>query len=542
MWINKLQKTYLSNPDLIGKINESGAPSVCPPYHTTMTADAEIVISMDGDFVSVRALEKSERGTIVQCTEASENRTGAPSPMGLADRLKYLAGDHPEAEKFHGAYMDALTDWYESPFGLPEVGAVVKYLHKGHLIADLVQAGLLRQEAGKIAEKWDKKWGPKPALYALTYSPLKTAARFCVVDKNGEVINLSHTKNVQESWIAYQNSKADDVGLCYATGEIGQLSRFSPNKIRYPSDRAKLISRGGEDIGRMPIADAMQIGKEANDQAHAMLRYLVSEYGSDNDGQIVLAWNVSGKQLPPRLITSSTKQICESCDISQLEDIKGLYDQDGESAVIVLNAPTKGRLSITYYREMTTGDLLDRVVDWHRKLSRGPACNAPGIDAIAKMDNAGSQRTTDILVGCLVDGLPIPATFSKRFADLAESKIQQGGGDWETFVACAVMRGAGEKVDPSGRDYILGRCLGVCKAAEKRIHPVCLADSLHKQYRLCPARTLSQLCQQLSQQLPARWDKRIESALDGIGVDDYNNNPISPAYLIGYKDAIDGIE
>lgn len=541
MWINKLQKTYLSYPELIGKVNDSGAPPVCPPYHTTMTTEIEIVISMDGNFVSAQALEKSERGTIVQCTEVSESRTNMPSPMGLTDRLKYLAGDHPEAEKFHSEYMAALTDWCGSSFGLPEVRAVAKYLRKGCLISDLVHAGLLRQEAGKIADKWDKEWGPKPTLYALTYSPLKTAARFCVVSKSGEVINLSHAKNVQESWITYQNSKADDVGLCYATGEIGQLSRFSPNKIRYPSDRAKLISRGGEDIGRMPIADAMQVGKEANDQAHAMLRYLVSEYGSDNDGQIVLAWNVSGKQLPPCLVTSSTKKICESAGISQLEDITGLYDRDGESAVIVLNAPTKGRLSITYYREMTTGALLDRVVDWHRKLSRGPACNAPGIDAIAKMDNAGSQRTTDILVGCLVDGLPIPTTFSKRFADLAESKIQQGKGDWETFVACAVMRGTGEKVDPSGRDYVFGRCLGVCKNAEKHIHSTCIADSLHRQYRQSPARTLAQLCQQLSQQLPARWDKRIEAALDGIGVDDYNNTPISPAYLIGYKDAIDGV-
>lgn len=540
--IDKLQKTYLSNLNLVGETNDSGAPAVCPAYHTISEAEIEIAVSMDGDFVSARALKKLDRATFAQCTEKSENRTSVPCPMGLTDRLKYLAGDHPEAEKFHGPYMDALDEWCNSPFGVPEVQAVAAYLRKGCLIADLVHAGLLhRMESGKIAEKWDKEWGPKPGLYALAYSPMKTAARFCVVDKNGEAINLSRAKNVQESWIAYQNSKVDDIGLCYATGEIGQLSRFSPNKIRYPSDRAKLISRSGEDIGRMPIADAMQIGKEANDQAHAMLRYLVSEYGSDNNGQIVLAWNVSGKQLPPRLITSSTKQICDICDISQLDEIKGLYDPNRESAVIVLNAPTKGRLSITYYREMTTGALLDRVVDWHRKLSRGPSCNAPGIDAIAKMDSAaGSQRTTDILVGCLVDGLPIPAAFSRRFAGLAESKIQQGKGDWETYVACAVLRGTEEKVDPSGRDYIFGRCLGVCKAAEKHIHPMCLADNL-QQYRQSPARTLSQLCQQLSQQLPARWDKKIESALDGIGVDDYNNTPISPAYLIGYKDAIDGI-
>lgn len=96
-WLKNLYDTYENNRHLIGKFgrNATGKEyTLIPISHTTQSAQIEVSLDSKGNFVSANVVEKSDSSTIIPCTEVSANRTSAPVPHPLCDKLVYVAGDY----------------------------------------------------------------------------------------------------------------------------------------------------------------------------------------------------------------------------------------------------------------------------------------------------------------------------------------------------------------------------------------------------------------------------------------------------------------
>lgn len=97
-----------------------------------------------------------EMTTIIPCTEESSARTSGLVPHPLVDKLQYVAEIIKiwgEKESCWDKYILQLEKWCNSPYGNPEINAVLNYLKKGTLIRDLVNEKILLLMAIGICSK-----------------------------------------------------------------------------------------------------------------------------------------------------------------------------------------------------------------------------------------------------------------------------------------------------------------------------------------------------------------------------------------------------
>ena len=145
-WIERCYEIYDRNSHFIGNM-DSGKMPLVPVAHTTQQVHIEVRISGNGEFRGARVLGPEEITTIIPCTEESSARTSGAVPHPLVDKLQYLAGDYKlfggEKESCWKPYIEGLKAWCDSPYGTPEIKAVLSYLTKGVLIADLVNERIL---------------------------------------------------------------------------------------------------------------------------------------------------------------------------------------------------------------------------------------------------------------------------------------------------------------------------------------------------------------------------------------------------------------
>ena len=84
-----------------------------PPFHTTVTAQIQVVINTDGDFEGASRVESEDKLTVIPVTEKSGSRTAGKAPHPFCDNLRYLAGDYGryvedekgDAGSYHEMYM-----------------------------------------------------------------------------------------------------------------------------------------------------------------------------------------------------------------------------------------------------------------------------------------------------------------------------------------------------------------------------------------------------------------------------------------------------
>lgn len=401
-WMQKLYETYEANTEEVGVMPQNNKPPLLPIYHATQQAQIEAVIDMDGNWCCGKGrviTDKADMTTIIPCTEKSGNRTSAPEPHPLFDKLQYLAGDYVkygEAKKYSfDAYLELLSAWCDSPYGMPQLKAVRAYLQKKRLIQDLADDGLLyRDEAGAFPAKWTgEKEDTPPIFKAVTNGQLDAFVRFRVHGIQPEEA-LWKDKEIWQSWIAFENSMQGEQDVCYVLGENAPVSELSPRKIRNPGDGAKLISSndtsGFTFRGRFDTArEALRVGRETSEKAHNALRWLIGRQGYVNDSQVVLAWAIK-TPLPQKLICGNAsvankelqamfgvppKPVCTNGEVfarefkKALKGYRGNLAQGESVAVIGLDSATPGRLSVFYYRELRAVDLLDRVAHWHNTCS-----------------------------------------------------------------------------------------------------------------------------------------------------------------------------
>ena len=150
--LERCYQTYEKNKAQVGKPSTSlrtgwEAPVLLPVAHTTQKINIEVSLAANGTFRTAGVVLATDMTTVIPCTEGSSARTSGAVPHPLVDKLQYIAGDYAarggKKKPMWTEYPDQLRAWCDSPFGLDNVRAVLRYLEKGTPIADLVACGAL---------------------------------------------------------------------------------------------------------------------------------------------------------------------------------------------------------------------------------------------------------------------------------------------------------------------------------------------------------------------------------------------------------------
>lgn len=524
-WIEKLYRTYENNLGCIGDPNDP--TPLLPVSHTTQNAQIHVVIDGKGNFLRASVISKIDAKTIIPATEEAAGRAGSkPACFPLCDKLQYVAGDFLEfggrvtsgfasrpCEPHHN-YLKLLSGWCESTFGHPKIGAVLEYVKRGKVVSDLVEAGVLQTDNGRLIAQWNGKAGETPEIFRVIQSTGGASdafLRFSVESPGDPQSALWTDPAAWDSWASYYASQKTLRGLCYVTGEKDFLADQHPAKIRNSGDKAKLISSNDSSgftfRGRFILPDeACGVGFQVTQKAHSALRWLIARQGRRDGDQAVVAWAVSGADLPdPQADTFSllfgdqqtpppqggytAKQVGVALS-RKISGYKAKLTLADDVVVMGLDAATPGRMAIRYYRELTGSELLARVQAWHegcvwqqrfgreRVFVGAPAPRDIAETAYGRRDEKLRKATVERLLPCVIDGAPIPR-------DLVESCVRRAGNkngvdewEWEKAlgIACALYKfhykersyQMALERDRTTRDYLYGRLLALAEHLENR--------------------------------------------------------------------------
>lgn len=535
-WILKLYQTYENCQSEIGRISSAGdetnekAP-LLPVAHTTMNAQLELTLNRKGECKDVKVLEKKRGVTVIPCTEESASRSGtAPIHHPLFDKLQYMAGDYEsyggkKGREFYENYINDLELWCDSSFANEKVKIICDYLKKGRLIGDLVEyGGLICGEDGLLLEKWNGRKEDTPAIFkALPGSQLDAAVRI-KVDILGDMIpEIWKDPQVYQDYIGYYLNSRQDQSLCYATGEWASCSELHPKKIVPFEANAKLVSandtQGFTYRGRFDTSgQVVGLSYEVSQKAHNALRWLIDKQGYTIDKQCFLAWGTKDQLIPP--ITGSALDLVELFERRDREETTGYTNEafakrmnralagyganlktNAEVVILGLLAATPGRLSITFYRELTGNVFLENLRKWHETCSwqhrygvdketrkRFPFLGAPspkdiiavgyGSNCNDKLKRAFMER----ILCCIADAGRFPVDMMRTVVNKASNLIsfkEEWERDKTLTIACALYRKyyfdqVKEELpmqlerNRTDRSYLYGRLLAVVHYMELR--------------------------------------------------------------------------
>lgn len=425
-WMQKLYRTYESI--LEQGVTDDTEP-LTPVGHTIQNAHIVIVIDGQGNFQTARVMPP-KTAILLPATESSENRTSGEAPHPLADKIQYVAKDYAnyggEKKAYFDGYLKQLKAWCESPFTHPKVQAVLNYVAKGRVVADLVEAGIFPLDSeGKVLNKWEGE-GDAPPIFSVlpkTKGEIEFGSALVCwqVEIAGDVHSQTWTdKTIQQSWADYAASEKAEKGFCLVQGKEAVISTMHPAKLRHTGDKAKLISSndtaGYTFRGRFATAEeAASISADVSAKAHSALRWLISRQGIRNGDQVTVAWAISGKPIPSPMKDISTEldwADMENWDISAVKNSdetavqrlpenseaspdwsvnigraaaqiikKKLHGYQAELkdheqiSLIMLDSATPGRMALTYYQEFLPADYfanLDAWIDdfsWYQRYS-----------------------------------------------------------------------------------------------------------------------------------------------------------------------------
>ncbi|RZB32334.1 MAG: CRISPR-associated protein Csd1 [Desulfobacteraceae bacterium Eth-SRB2] len=418
-WMAKLYETY--EPGIaLGLPDEE---NLMPISHTLQNAHINIVIDGEGNFKRASVLEKTQ--IILPATEKSAGRSGkAPPPHPLADKLQYVAKDYPDfggENSFYSEYHTLLATWCEYEFAHQKAQAVLKYIDKGEVIADLVAANILHvDEYKRLRKEWPFEvtaGNPQPIIFKILpkkqdkkskekYTDQGSALVCWSVEENGDPTSNTWTdQSLQQNWTDFDALAEGAKGLCFISGQEQKLAANHPAKLRHTGDKAKLVSandmsgftfRGRFTDTKKSIAangsQSVGISLDVTQKAHNALRWLISRQGYRNGDQVYVTWAVSGKDIPKSLSDSWSllgddivldpeikqeepqHQVDQSVDLGEsfahkfnnyLRGYRAKLEPNEQIVVMGLDSATPGRMGIIYYRELLVCEFLDRIHDWH---------------------------------------------------------------------------------------------------------------------------------------------------------------------------------
>ncbi|MDY4182095.1 MAG: type I-C CRISPR-associated protein Cas8c/Csd1 [Pseudoflavonifractor sp.] len=489
--LQKACETYDCHARYAGLLRE-GHETLAPISHILTSAQIEITLDQDGNFVNARAVDKTEPKIVIPVTEESGGRSGtAPLPHPLCDKLKYLAGYD---EKKHTLYVDQLTNWADSPYGHPKLRPILAYVKGGTILADLARSNVIQlDEAGQ----------PKNG---------DALVRWRVVGLNEEDSRCWTDQSLFRAFIDYYRAKTEQQAqaLCMIGGKPARPASQHPKGIiPLCGGNAKLISSNDSSgfTYRGRFSEDWQgatVSYEASQKAHNALRWLAAEQGTQvvYGGRAFLCWNPQGKKVcgvtGPFRITAEPVIAPTEYQEDLRKTLLGYKAELPDSAGVVIaafDAATTGRLSLTYYNELMGSDFLQRLYDWDASCcwpSRSGAIWSPSLLQIVncafgtqqgqflKTDDRVLKQQMQRLVSCRVDRAKLPADLKQALVQRASRPLAYEPAVREKilFTACAVLRKYyfdrnkeewNMELDPGRHDrsYQFGRLLAVLEKVER---------------------------------------------------------------------------
>src|SRR3990167_6657426 len=528
-WIHKLYETYENCQSMVDKIASEKEVPLLPICHSTNKVQIEIVIDHQGTFKRARVVSKDDARTIIPCTESSGGRTSGEAPHPLCDKLQYVAKDYAEyggsKNSYFAKYQSELEKWCTSQYKHPKALAVFDYIKKGRVIEDLISyQALIIGDDGKLIDKPEKKSKDAPDIFKVLKDQSEAFIRWEVEIPDDKCPKVWEDKTLWQNWINFYSNIKQEKTLCYVTGKELLGAEQHPAKLRNDGDKAKLISSndtsGFTFRGRFTDAgQACGVGFEVTQKAHRALRWLISRQGYRNGDQAIVAWATSGAEIPDPLADplailgedelksddSDNVSVSQNLAIKLRQKIAGYKADLGDTSGVVvmgLDSATQGRVAITFYRELTGSEFLERLEKWDdtcawvhdygynpetKKRIRFVGAPAPKDIAEAaygsKVDDKLKKSTVERLLPCIIDWQKIPRDVVDSAVRRACNRVSMRDPkdkkelEWNKTlsIACALYKKLNEKegyrmaLDESRkkRDYLYGRLLAAADCLER---------------------------------------------------------------------------
>lgn len=486
--LQRAVETYDCSRSLVGVYRENHEP-LAPVGHTLTSANLEITIDRNGRFREAKKVEKSEPKILIPVTEESNGRTSALSPHPLCEQLKYLVKSN---EKANEMYVALLRDWADSEYAHPMLRPVLQYIEGGTILSDLQQSGVLAVNAkGVYDEKLLVRW----RVHGLD----ETESSACWMNQS-----------LFQAFTEYYLHKISDrtPTLCMIEGETGPAAIQHPKGIIPINGNAKLISANDSSgfTYRGRFAEdwqAASIGYVASQKAHSALRWLAAEQDVHIGGRVFLCWNPEGRTLPNpigRLRPGQSQARWAPSDyreelrktlfsFKQKEQLRG----DEAAVLAAFDAATTGRLSVTYYNELSVAQFLQRMHDWDARCCwySPVGIQAPPLWQIVdcafgtqhgvflETDDKIKRQHIQRLLDCKLSGGSFPLDMVQALVERASMPLAYDTKNWRRIVstACAALQkyrydtkqGGDEmawELDKRDRSFQFGRLLAVMERAE----------------------------------------------------------------------------
>ena len=578
-------RTYASNLSRVGCYYKDDAEPLAPISHILTASDLEITLDRNGRFEAACAVGKDEPKIIIPVTQESAGRTSGACAHPLCDQLCYLA---PSDKIKHALYLDGLQQWAESEYGHPMLGAILAYVQTGSILSDLAGCGLIRlkpdgdPENGKLLVRW--------RVLGMDQEP-----------------RCWRNKDLFQSFVDYYTAALSkgESGLCMVTGAQAPVARQHPKGVVPLFGNAKLISANDRDgfTYRGRFIDAWQattVSYAASQQAHNVIKWLAANQGVIIGGRTFLCWSPEGVRIPTahgrfrsrygdELVQTKPSAYHEQLR-KTLQGWRSTLPDNAQTVIAVLDAPTTGRLSLTYFRELQASDFLDRLKNWddrccwHRgklgiqspslyeivNCAYGNERESKGTYRLVADDKLIKQQVTRLLA-CRIDSGRMPSDIVRLLVDRASSPHAFRLEVWRNILyaaCCAVQifyfQLKGEicmelPLDKMDRSFQFGRLLAVMDQAERDFYynaslrgtqeaqqvRTTNAIKLMDQFRQRPLEISEELNRKLrTAYLPRlrKWQQdRYERTSQDVTVilsgfpDGDLNRPLTGLYLIGYN-------
>ncbi|MCL2503684.1 MAG: type I-C CRISPR-associated protein Cas8c/Csd1 [Coriobacteriia bacterium] len=569
-WFQALCATYDACQAAVGIVppgSDSEDPLVLLPLgHTTIKTGIEVVLDSTGRFVAASA---NDQRICAPCTEESEARTSKPVAHPLFDKLEYVAGDaqkfldnltvmsdeekkdlfekqheaekqykakeesllkaRRKAEASHESYLKALLEWSNSPGALPKIKAVHGYIAQKTLLSDLQREKILDLTLSTWSEI-ESDWKKEAAK----------GIRFRVEEPGDSKSALWLDTSLQQSWLNYYCSTLSEQRLCMATGHVELVATRHPKNLNSQSATAKLISNNdssGFTYGGKDTEAAGEIGYEASQKAHHALRWLIAKQGYRCGEQAIVAWAIDdlpdvlpwqkdGRTTEDAFVSLYSSSQYASDPIEQASaavdseyawslrralngssDLNRLSDHSRRIAIMAEDAPTKGRMAVTFYTELAEGEYLERIAAWHEacqwkiqkpadseRKQRMEFVGPPSVDSIVSAAFGKPRRNSDqsynrikkatrytryTILRCIFGGEKIPQNLvNSAVRRVSASTVVDWQWEIDLSVTCALVRkqivDSSKKevfdvkleLDRTDRDYLYGRLLAIADKIE----------------------------------------------------------------------------
>lgn len=624
LWQN-LVAGYDENADQLSNVSQGG---LYPLSSTTISNQSEmsavIVLDKDGHFIRSESIPaRNDRKGIflvnipVPVTQESLNRTNKPFPHPVFDQREYVFPEidngRQKSTPKHYDYKAILKDYVESIFSPDEVKAVWNYIsdRTRDFSADLPNG-----------------------------TKAKTMILFRVEVPGHSETALWKMPELFKSWHSFYSDvvmRGSSKAVDFMTGEMMPVAQFHPKKVLSFAGNAKLVSandksnftfRGiynhpdnlpkgqqGEFRRLFGLSDAVTIGYESSQKAHQYLRYLIANHGISCGDQVIVPFSIgaSDKRMPAppvqevdddwgedeiettadavlALGARTGKDYAASiCNALHGYELDGQWKSHSRSAIVILEAATPGRLSITFHREFSSSEYMERIAQWHEECKwplwrkKGDRSvlyfGAPSIDKIIQaafgwpkpgQDKAYEKirmRARQNLIRAIFDNAPIPSDYLSNAIHRVSNPLgitdKNGKFDRKLFLSvlattCAISKhethNPKESFDMSidlkqtDRDYLYGRLLGAADKLEqyalrkKDNNRIVTAAIRHMQtFSQRPFsswqiihQSLVPYKQQVRGTIADRELQAIANLFNGDGNDFSNDSPLSGLWLIGY--------